>query len=342
METVKYGEWEIAVDLEKTREFYSQYETIPNQVNRNFAEYCKSMPEDEKAFFDSFGIDPAHCDMEGFYFADKKRLVCGGAYFICGEYVSKPEQPMLTEEELMENGMPKPLRDTRVAIGNLSFVFQDPDDLASAIPPEMPKGFICVNCFSDETPWLLQEEMTDIMVFKPAPKPWQIHKKALTMVKAKLQEAAYRKEVIAMYDTKFSELGVEYRLMTVREYKKYREQWIKHFAPKDADMADVKEKCLKNKQYSVYLWHLFSFGYAHAEEGEAANTALDNARLCRLALIDDWNGIGYFLRHTKKLAAAELEDFTDITLTPANFEWTYSKTHADIGPYFYDTKKQND
>ena len=342
METVRYGEWEIALDLEKTREFYTQYEILPNQINRNFAEYCKTMPEEEKAFFDSFGIDPARCDMEGFYFSDKKKLVCGGTYFVCGEYVGKPEQPMLTEEELMENGMQKPLNDTRVAIGRFSFAFQDPDDLAAMIPADMPNGFICVHCSTDDMPWLLEEEKNDVMVFKPAPKPWQIHRKALAFIKGKLQSAAYRKEVKAMYDARFSELGVEYMLMSVREYKKYREIWVKRFAPKDADMADIKEKCLNSTQYSVYLWHLFSFGYADAAEGEKARLALDSARLCRLVLIDDWNGIGYLLRHTKKLTSAMLEDFTDVTLTPANFEWTYSKTHEDIGPFFYTTKKQND
>ena len=50
MEIVRYGEWEIAVDVEKTKEYYKSYISKKNQANRNFAEYCKVMPSEDKAF----------------------------------------------------------------------------------------------------------------------------------------------------------------------------------------------------------------------------------------------------------------------------------------------------
>ena len=63
MKTVKYGDWKIAVDIEKTKEFYSNYVINDTQANRNFAEYCKNLTAEEKGFFDSFGITPECCDI---------------------------------------------------------------------------------------------------------------------------------------------------------------------------------------------------------------------------------------------------------------------------------------
>ena len=50
MKTVKYGDWKIAVDIEKTKEFYSNYVINDTQANRNFAEYCKNLLRKRRAF----------------------------------------------------------------------------------------------------------------------------------------------------------------------------------------------------------------------------------------------------------------------------------------------------
>ncbi|MBQ8403308.1 MAG: DUF4275 family protein, partial [Clostridia bacterium] len=59
---------------------------------------------------------------------------------------------------------------------------------------------------------------------------------------------------------------------------------------------------------------------------------------CKLVLIDDWNAKCYVLCNTKKLTSVVVEKFTDVTITPANFAWTYSKTHEEdmCGPYYYE------
>ena len=55
MNTVQYGDWKIAVDIDRTKEYYNTYEKNDNQANRNFAEYCKDLTVEEKAFFDALG-----------------------------------------------------------------------------------------------------------------------------------------------------------------------------------------------------------------------------------------------------------------------------------------------
>ena len=52
MNVVKYGKWEISVDLEKTKEYYQNYVINKNQANRNFAKCCELLTEEEKAFFE--------------------------------------------------------------------------------------------------------------------------------------------------------------------------------------------------------------------------------------------------------------------------------------------------
>ena len=50
MNVVKYGKWEISVDLEKTKEYYQNYVINKNQANRNFARCCELLTEEEKVF----------------------------------------------------------------------------------------------------------------------------------------------------------------------------------------------------------------------------------------------------------------------------------------------------
>lgn len=50
METVKYGDFEIATDIQKTKEYYSDLNAEETQSARNFRKYCENMPDEEKFF----------------------------------------------------------------------------------------------------------------------------------------------------------------------------------------------------------------------------------------------------------------------------------------------------
>ena len=102
MNIVKYGKWEIAVDVEKTREYYKSYVLNESQANRSFAEYCKVMSVEERAFFDSFGITPECCEIEHVGVNKKNEFPCGGYYLICGRYLSYPKEELLTVDDLIE------------------------------------------------------------------------------------------------------------------------------------------------------------------------------------------------------------------------------------------------
>ena len=61
MPKVKYGEWEIDVDIETTKKYYDNF-TVQNadsQAYRNYFEHCNNLTEQENAFFQSLGIPQA-------------------------------------------------------------------------------------------------------------------------------------------------------------------------------------------------------------------------------------------------------------------------------------------
>ena len=144
MNTVKYGKWEIAVDIDKTREYYKSYVLNESQANRSFAEYCKVMSVEERAFFDSREITPECCEIEHVGVNKKNEFPCGGYYLICGRYMSYPKEELLTVDDLIEKDFEDDREDPRVDIGLFQFDFQCEDYEFKEIPEDMPDGFICV------------------------------------------------------------------------------------------------------------------------------------------------------------------------------------------------------
>ena len=164
MKIIKYGEWEIAVDVEKTKEYYQNYVINSNQANRNFAAYCKSMPAEERAFFDAFGIEPECCEIEHIGVSKKKEFPCGGYYLVCGKYLNHPEEELISAEELSENDFEDDRDDPRVDIGLFQFDFQCEEHIIKDIPEDMPKGFICIRFWCENMRWLLDEKPDSDMI----------------------------------------------------------------------------------------------------------------------------------------------------------------------------------
>ena len=96
MKTVQYGDWKIAVDVDKTKQYYSDYEKNDNQANRNFVKYCENLTSEEAAFFDAFGIDPTCCEVEHIGTDRKGNFPCGGFYLVCGKYFEYPPEELIT------------------------------------------------------------------------------------------------------------------------------------------------------------------------------------------------------------------------------------------------------
>ena len=330
METLKYGNFEIAPDIQKTQEYYSNLTTEETQSVRNFRKYCENMPEDEKAFFTSLGIDVLKiADVTGVYNRKEKNFDCYGFCHFCGEYLNSEFNEQLPDTLIYEQG------ERALNFGNFEIKFKNPLFDAENNAPE---GFRTLSFFCYSLPWLLDEKPEKEILSYEEPKKWELHKRIWNAAKNKKAELDYIRESIKHIETTLTECGVEFRKMGKHEYERYRAEWVKRMTPGFADEKKVRAHCLGE---GCFLWHLFSFGHAHPIEGKEAAMEFDVTKKCKSILLCNTENKGYVLSHTYKLKAVTLEELCDVTVTAANFAWTYCKTHeSDCGPYFYRPKKK--
>lgn len=333
MKTVQYGKWKIEVDVEKTKAYYRDYRITEDQAHRNFAEYCKALSAEEKSFFASLGITPECCEIEHIGVSKKKEFPCGGSYLFCGRYIEYPPEELITVEELAEKGFEDDREDPRIKIGIFEFDFQCDAYEISDIPEDIPAGFLCVKFWCEDMKWLLDEAPEDVM-YEP-PRFWEIGKRIKEKLNEKKQQKALFEQSLQSFKDMLDALGIEYSEFDSKEYKAYKAQWLDALCPADADKKAIRKICLENRKYNTFLWHLFSYEYVKAEE-ETAEAMFNACEKTACVLISNVDDFGFRLENARALTAEALNEFIDVTVTAADFAWTYSKTHEEgIGPYFY-------
>lgn len=334
MNTVQYGDWKIAVDIDKTKEYYNTYKTNDHQANRNFAEYCKDLTVEEKAFFDAFGIDPTCCEIEHIGADKKGNFPCGGYYFVCGKYLEYPPEELTTVEELAENNFIDERPDPRVDVGMFQFDFQCEDYTIHNIPEDIPEGFICIRFWCEEMKWLLPEKPEEMM-YEP-PRFWEIHKIIKEKIDNKKQQLLDLEETKAEFLYFFENLNIKAQLLGKQEIKLYKTEWVNKFAPADANMKEIKKLCLGSRKYTQFLWHIFSFEFLSSKTEEKAKILFDQENKNKCVIVSNVDDIAYRLENAENITAELLEQFVDVTITASDFSWTYTKTHEGMcGPYFY-------
>ncbi len=334
MNTVQYGDWKIAVDIDRTKKHYNTYEKNDNQANRNFAEYCKDLTVAEKAFFDAFGIDPTCCEIEHIGADKKGNFPCGGYYLVCGKYLEYPPEELITIEELAENNFIDERPDPRVDVGMFQFDFQYEDHTINNIPEDIPEGFICIRFWCEEMKWLLSEKPEEMM-YEP-PRFWEIHKIIKEKIDNKKQQVLDLEETKSEFLCFFENLNIKAQLLDKKEIKEYRTEWINKFAPADANIKEIKKLCLDSRKYTPFLWHIFSFEFLNCETEEKAKTMFNQENKGTCVIVSNIDDIAYCLGNAENITAELLEQLVDVTITASDFSWTYAKTHEDMcGPYFY-------
>ena len=334
MNTIEYGKWKIAVDAEKTKEYYEGYIVTENQANRNFSKYCRSMSSEEKAFFESFGISPECCEIEHIGVNKKNEFPCGGYYLICGEYLERPEEELLSVEELEENDFEDDREDHRINIGMFQFDFQCEDYEFKNIPEDMPDGFICVRFWCEEMQWLLEEKPESDMIMYEPPRFWELTRIIKEKMAFKKQRLLDLEERRSEFRALFESFGIEYSELNAKEIKKYKCNWISSLSPDFADKKEIQRLCLSNRKYTPFLWHIFSFEFLRSEADP--RECYSNADKNECIVISNVDPIGFYITDAGKISAEMWDDFIDITISSADLSWTYCKTHESVcGPYFY-------
>ncbi|MBQ6789253.1 MAG: DUF4275 family protein [Clostridia bacterium] len=335
MKTVRYCEWEIEVDIEKTKSYYADFVVDESQANRNFREYCKIMNDDEKAFFESFGINAECCNaIQHIGVNKKKEFPCGGHYLICGRYLRCPKEEVISVDELVENDFVDERPDPRINIGLFEFDFQCEDHTFSDIPDDIPEGFICVRFWCENMRWLLNEKPEDDMVMYEFPRWWEIGRIIKESLAAKKQGMLDLEERKQEFKTAFEKLGIKHSELNGKEVRKYRQSWVDKFSPDGSNKKEIKKICSSTRTGGAFLWHIFSYEIICPEE--APNECYNSTCKDNCILISNLDEIGFTLTDADKLTSEVISEFTDVTVFDEEMTWTYCKTHESMcGPYYY-------
>lgn len=321
MATVEYGDWIIDVNIEKTKEFYSNYPSpIKNQVYMNYEKYCGNMPVDERQFFNDFAINPLCCQPETIGITKEKTLPVSLYFYIAGTYIKYPKE-----------------NDPRINIGLFQFDFQNPNVAFSFIPEDTPQGFICIQVWIEELPWLLKDRCQIQMYYSP--KFWQIFKKIREVKQNKLGQKQYFEEIKLSLKNDFKDMDISFELLNKKETKQVFRKWISEFIPQ-ATKRKIKDAFVYgNRRYGNYLWHAFSYGFIPSESPEKAQACLLKIKKERCFLLLHNENLAYSILDAHAIDSSLLDKYNDILIFDDAFTWTYCHTHEeDLGPYFYNKK----
>ena len=336
MEVLRFGEWKIEVDIEKTKRYYDTFSVADEnaQCYRNYAAFCNDLLDEEKTFFGSFGIQMSCCNVMSIGLTDDKRYPTGGGYYFAGKFLEQPEEMIMTVDEFAEKGFVDDRPDPRVYIGRYHFTFMDPDSLFARIPEGTPEGFLYMEFFLEDIPWLLNEK-PELTMFYP-PKPWQLFKKLHLKLRQRKENNEYIDELRDSLIKLFQNKQIQFSEMPKSSLKKYMKTWVVSIVPK-AHHAEARKHCFSNRKYTNYLWQVFSYGDAPSIQGDRAKAELEhNGLLGEAVVILNYEKIGFILENCQGITADELDEFNDIVITGKNFDWSYVHTHeVYCGPYFF-------
>lgn len=334
IKTLVYGQWTIEVDVKKTREYYANFEIEDSQAHRNFAAYCENLSEEEKQFFDDFGINPLCCRIEHIGASRKGEFPCGGKYPFFGKYIEKPKSSVVSVGSVFKREFEVTGPGVSVYAGIFKFDFMaDPIEL-NEVAEELPEGAQCIEFWCEDMKWQLDEPCEDMMYEEP--KPWQLGLKLGDRLNEIKGRKKYREETKRAVEAILDQQGIAYKALTKNETEEHKKIWVNAFSPAGSDRSQIRKLCLKNRGAGVFLWHMFSFEILDAEEGPAANVLFDEAKKGGCILIENTCDAAYAVKDASKLTSAILQQLTDVTVTSRDFLWTYSKTHEEMcGPYYW-------
>ena len=359
MPKVKYGEWEIDVDIETTKKYYDNF-TVQNadsQAYRNYLEHCKNLTEQENAFFQSLGIKPECCNVSAFYLTVDNNCPTVGSYCFVGKFLNKPEEMFMTAEEFAENNYVWNLPDTRVHIDRYIFTFIDPEaefPMPAFNLENIPDGFIRFNFSGETIPWLLDEQFEGKIFDPNNMESYYSTPEEIEESKQRIKDGheSFKGTFVQM----FRHRDTGYIEMPQSEIEDYSNRWFEEIVPKH-NQEKARGHCFSDVGGNRYLWHAFSSGDAPCIDGDDARFEFEAVKRGEAVLIInkrytiigyptiDENtitvpGTGYIIENAGNITVKDMDAFQDIILTGKDFEWCYVHTHeSDCGPYFYQKNK---
>lgn len=329
----RIGTIALKVDPAKTKRLYRWQprpdESMRNQAWRNFYAYLETeLSDEEKRFFDAFGIDPfkPECliglqfNRKGPYLTDVVYPVIGSAQTAGGDAL--PEESLCHDPDIaylpVRVGCFKWEINREIRHNKWGTVYR--------LRGRMP-----------DTPWLLSERIDEDMEEGYVPPSWSLFHRLKRRIQYRYFTHRERWEWIQEYRYLLSKHGIAFRKMPKWWAVAYRRRWLRAYCPPFLWKKAVPG-CLKNKKYSVYLWHLFGIADMRTLQYEKAEKAFESQEHHKGVLLLEDIKIAFKLRQANPLSLAVLDVYNgDISFTASDFSWTYQHTHERgwFGPYFY-------
>jgi|GEM_PF-3545046 len=337
MQRLKFGEWEIEVDVEATQAYYGAFTVTDSafQGYRNYVEFCKNLTDAENAFFESLGISSSCSEVRAIGKTKSRRITTAGIYCFIGRFINKPEVRLMKFDDLKEKRIADNVPDTTVYVDRYAFTFMDPnpfntEDTSMDAPAEVVHFLFSV----ENTPWLLKEKPEKALWFPPKPW-WIIHKaknKQRWKERRKKRNLELKTDVMQMLDMH----NINYTAMSEFDIARYKRRWFKAIVSKE-HQKEARLQCFTDRNFgNGYLWHAFSYEYVPCIHEDSARVQFNHSGHGEAVLVIENSEIGFLLDRADGITADDLEEFYDIVLTGKAFDWVYVHTHeADCGPYYY-------
>lgn len=338
--------FKVNIDIEKTKSLYYKEECY-DLIYLNYVEFCKQLTNEERDFFDYFGIMPEFvCSItpESFRSEIGTRMSCGIEkdktinyyiyYKFIGKYISIPNNWFIPIEKFLESE--HNIVDRTIHIGRFSFDFEPTKSVLENSLDKVEKEEIEISC-SVNTPWLLSEECK-LKVYS-SPKWWQIHKKLQEKIRNHRSIKRWEKEMRKGVIEDLVKDNIRYIELNYDAICAIKLKCIKEIVPVEKQ-KEAMELCYPKKWYfGGYLWHIFSSELVECLKEEEAKSSFEGNELNECILfLEDYN-LAFRIYNNFELLKDIIHYSGDYYLIDSNFKWCYAVTHEEyLGPYFY--KKQ--
>lgn len=362
MQAFTFGDWDIRVDVETTRDYYTHFnDALANpphmealesysqtlsaiakreqegtrQLYRNYKQFCQALLPEERAFFDRLGIDPALVCRFGSPGRHEDHTVwCLGNYPAVGSIAETPKWVEAIQSGDIPEGEQLYCTDIQIGRFHISPLTAQ-DSLCPFLPQDQPEKFIVLR-FSVIIPWMLDEPC-----LKPAPhcaRWWEIgqkiHEQHARALVAKERAAALKAMTLHALG------GGPVISLNRKQIQSVRREWFACCMPPEQRKQAGKQnlKWLSN----AFLWSVHIRELAGCLEGNAAAAAFDAVDKTGATFLPGDGPFQYPLalqaESTIRLTAADLNGFGEIMVVGRNLEYAYIRMQdgiGDVSMHFY-------
>lgn len=333
MKEIEFNGYKLLVDILKTKKLYEET-TNEDPFYLNYKKFCETLTNEEKEFFDIFGINPMYLikndydgstkDMSTYFCSGMekdKTLIYINSYKIVGKLIYLPVDCIISADKLSEMTDEKICERQEMTIGRIK-----PSVSFESIMGE-DENFITIQCFIT-MPWLLEQKCETKAYFTN-----------FELLKFRIMEFKYklfsRSNGIKEISKLLNDSNIKYEIMKKSDSDELVNKWYEKFMIGEKGTL-FKKEFLNNKKVSRLLWEVFNFDLVKPLEGAEATKAFVKRDIseCILYCSDLKLGFRIFSNFSK---AKEISDNrVEFPLIDKDLKWLYVRTHEEgSGPFYY-------